>query len=138
MEDKFIHVYSRKEALANGEQILVDPKIVKEAGFKVPVYMTISVWEKYVEVPEGLEGCQDRDGRLWDILTMLFYYAKKCPSSYCEIKVSVTLPDKGDWTENERMVGSRTQRLVTLASQMGAIDFDNPLPCICIMLPNED
>ena len=133
-----ISVYSRKEAIEDGEQVLVDPKITNEAGFKVPVYMTRSVWGKYVEVPKGMEGIQDLEGRLWDILIMLRQAASKCESSLCVFLVSVTLPDQGDWESNEKMDQCRTQRLVTLVSEMGPIEFDNPAPCICIMLPNED
>ena len=134
-----ISIYSRKEAVADGVQVLADPKITKEAGFKFPVYMTQSVWNKYVEVPKGYEGIQDLEGRLWDILTMLRYAANRCDSNIVEFKVSVTLPDKGDWTKYEKMCGeSRTQRLVTLSSEIGPNEYDDPSPVITISLPNED
>jgi len=134
-----ISIYSRKEAVADGVQVLADPKITKEAGFKFPVYMTQSVWSKYVEVPKEFEGIQDLEGRLWDILTMLRYSASRCDSNIVEFKVSVTLPDKGDWTKYEKICGeSRTQRLVMLSSEIGPNEYDDPSPVITISLPNED
>ena len=134
-----ISVYSRKEAVEDGVQILADPKITKEAGFKFPVYMTRSVWTKYVEVPKEYEGIQDIEGRLWDILTMLRYAARGCDSNIVEFKVSVTLPDIGDWTKYEKKCGeSRTQRLVTLLSEIGPNEYNDPSPVITISLPNED
>ncbi len=134
-----ISVYSRKEAVEDGTQVLADPKITKEAGFKFPVYMTRSVWTKYVEVPEEFKGIQDPEGRLWDILTMLRYAASRCDSNIVEFRVSVTLPDKGDWTRYEkRYDGSRTQRLVTLLSEIGPKEYNDPSPVITVSLPDED
>lgn len=61
--------YTRKEALADGVQVEVT-QLAAEAGIRFPVFLTRAVHEKYVAVPEGVEG-QDETGRLWDILMVL-------------------------------------------------------------------
>jgi hypothetical protein len=71
MEDKtedwnLIHAYTRVQAIADG--VLIDvSETAKEAGFHIPVALTAGVWARYVEVPEGVSG-QDEKGRLWDLL----------------------------------------------------------------------
>jgi hypothetical protein len=70
---KPISVYSTKQAVDDGFLILVDQKVSQEAGIRHPVYLTRSVWDKYVEVPKGMEGHQDQAGRLWDLLFMFAF-----------------------------------------------------------------
>jgi len=63
-----IHIYSREEAIADGQLIDVsDTPEAKEAGFRVPVCLTLGV-HALVQVPETLYGWQDYSGRLWDTL----------------------------------------------------------------------
>ena len=65
-----IHAYTRAQALEDG--VLVDvSNVAREAGIRFPVAVTRAVWGEYVEVPAGVE-CQDEQGRLWDILWMLY------------------------------------------------------------------
>ena len=52
-----IYAYMRKDALADGVQIDVS-EVAREAGLKFPVYLTRTIWESYVTVPEGVR-CQD-------------------------------------------------------------------------------
>lgn len=135
-----IDVYSRKQAIADGVQVLANPDTTKEAGIKFPVYFTQTAYNKYVKVPEGMEGIQDEDARLWDIFTMFKYYARGSDSNQITFKVSVSIPDGGNWTPNEKYEPStgRDQRLVTLFSEIGHFDFDDPSPAITIMIPGED
>jgi len=71
-----ISVYSRQQAIEDGVLVDVsDTKEAKEAGFKIPVCLTIGVYE-LVKAPEGLEGLQDFTGRLWDVLYMATFYFK--------------------------------------------------------------
>ena len=74
-EDVVIFSYTRREALADG--VLIDvTQMAQEAGFIMPVAMTAAAWEMYVKVPDGV-GCQDEQGRLWDVLMMLRFAIKK-------------------------------------------------------------
>jgi hypothetical protein len=60
--------YTKEDAVADGQQFKIGKEAV-EAGFKVPVYMTAGV-QSLVNVPKELEGYQDYEGRLWDVLFM--------------------------------------------------------------------
>ena len=72
--DPVISVYTRAQAIEDG--ILVDVSdTAREAGFKIPVAVTRSVWDRLVALPEGYLGFQDESGRLWDVLWMARYYA---------------------------------------------------------------
>jgi hypothetical protein len=65
-----IHRNSREQAIQDGT--LIDAsKVAHEAGFRFPVALTRDAWEKCVTVPKGIL-CQDEEGRLWDVLHMLF------------------------------------------------------------------
>ncbi|HCY39958.1 MAG TPA: hypothetical protein DHV48_01130 [Prolixibacteraceae bacterium] len=137
-----IDTYSTKQAVEDGFLVLVDSKVSKEAGIKYPVYLTRSVWDKYVEVPDVPYAGQSIDGRLWDVLYMFMFAARGCNSSTMIYKLNVVLADKGDWEPNERLDpdldGNREMRLVTLKSVIQARDFDDPSPAIFIMKPSED
>ena len=94
-----IDTYSTKQAVEDGFLVRVDWKISKEAGIKYPVYLTRAVWDKYVEIPEGFEGVQDLDGRLWDVLFMFMFAARACNQATLMYKLNVVLADKGDWSQ---------------------------------------
>jgi hypothetical protein len=64
-----IYAYTRKQAVADGVQVEVT-KTAQEAGIKFPVFLTRTVFDAFVAVPEGVTG-QDEAGRLWDIVWML-------------------------------------------------------------------
>ena len=65
---ELIYSYTRTQAIDDGELVDVST-VAQEAGIKFPVALTRAVWDKYVEVPEGVT-CQDVNGRLWDIVWM--------------------------------------------------------------------
>jgi len=138
-EWNIIDVYSRKDAISDGVQVLANPKLTTESGIKFPVYLTEKVYNKYVKVPEGMDKFQNEESRLWDIFTMFKHFARGVDSDFIEFKVSVTLQPRGDWTPNERREGpDDPQRLVTLKAVIGPMDFDDPSPAITIMMPGED
>ena len=75
-----ISVYTRAQAIGDG--ILVDvSETAREAGFKIPVAITRTVWERLVALPEGYLGFQDERGRLWDVLWMARHYALRASNS---------------------------------------------------------
>jgi hypothetical protein len=120
-----IYAYSRKQALADGVQVDVST-VAKEAGFRIPVFMTDTVFNTYVKVPEGV-AAQDESGRLWDILYMLHCAIKK--SRPGQDRLSFQLYVRND---------NRKPKLVTLLSACGALDIDDPTPSITIMVPSDD
>ena len=75
---KVIYSYSRQQAIEDGVLVdISDQPETKEAGFRVPVCLTIGVFT-LVEVPLGPDGepisGQDFKGRLWDLLNMALFY----------------------------------------------------------------
>ena len=141
-EEDLIFSFSTKDAVEEGSLVKVDQKILKEAGIKLPVYLTRAVWDKYVEVPDVPNAGQSIDGRLWDVLYMFLFAARACSGNMLTYQLNVVLADKGDWEPNEKldpdMNGDRTMRLITLKAVMQAQDFDDPSPAIFIMKPSED
>ena len=117
-----ISKYTRAQAIADG--VLVDvSKMASEAGIMHPTAVTAAVWGEYVQVPEGVT-CQDEDGRLWDILNMFRFAAKKAKGeSTLMFEVLIRNDD-------------RKPKLVSLKAICGP--GDTLAPVLTILLPNED
>lgn len=120
-----IYSYTRAQALADGGLIDVTDT-AKEAGFKIPVALTASVWgdcvawdEKQGKVP------QDEVGRLWDVLYMA---AMAAAGNRRSSQVPFSLHRVPRW-------GSRAE-LVQLVMHIGPGDEGKPV--ITIMQPGED
>jgi hypothetical protein len=122
-----LYSYSRAQAIADG--MLVDvsgtPEAI-EAGFKFPVAMTRTVWDRCVEVPAGVIG-QDVQGRLWDLLYMLRiaiqHGANRTDTVYLELHI-----------RNDNRQGEPP--LVSLKAVCGPGDHAEPV--IIVMLPEQD
>ncbi len=125
LEDLFgpvLHSYTRAQALEDG--VLVDvTATAKEAGFKVPVALTRSVWTSYVEVPHGVVG-QDEAGRLWDILFLAAFEARRRRGG-SELRFKV-------YVRND----NRCPRPVELKLLIGPGDHGEPVATL--LLPEED
>ena len=119
-----VYSYSRKQAVEDGVQIDVS-NVAKEAGFKPLVFLTRGVWEQYVRVPEGISD-QDEAGRLYDILWMLKFQARRSEGATIRFQLHVRNEDAG------------TPKLVTLKSICGPLDIDDPAPAITVLLLDED
>lgn len=122
---EIIHTYTRKQALEDGFQIDVS-ETAREAGIRFPVYLTRSVWDQYVQVPEGVDG-QDERGRLWDIVYILRCSIQRSNGEELLFKLHI----RNDNRET-------TPPLITLKAVCGPVDIDDPAPVITVMLPNED
>lgn len=56
-----------------GQGLLIDvTELATKAGFKIPVAITKRAWAECNKLPEGAE-CPHEAGRLWDVLTVLWY-----------------------------------------------------------------
>ena len=134
-----ISIYTTKQAVADGVLIRVDDSLSQEVGIKYPVYLSLGVFTKYVQVPDGYEDEQDSTGRLCDILNTFIYAAKRCSNSYLEYHFITHTPDVDNWEPNEVFTGGdRTYRLVKLKATIEGQDFDDPSPAIFILKPQED
>lgn len=134
---EIIHSYTRKEAVADGFQVRIPDDIRTEAGILFPVFVTRSVWDKYLKAPVEMKH-QDLEGRTWDMLYMLRIRAARNNSSSLSFQVIFQMPDKGNWEKNEKVMGRRTFREVTLNAVVGPYDIDDLSPAITIMKPGED
>lgn len=119
-----IFSYTRTQAIEDG--VLVDvSEMAREAGFRIPVAMTSTVWAEYVSVPDAVTG-QDETGRLWDILWMLFVAIRREPGSSSELLFELIVRNDDD----------ARPHTVQLKSHCGPGDAAEPV--ITIMLPHED
>ena len=86
-----VFAYSRAQAIEDG--MLVDvTETAREAGFRIPVALSRSVWDRLVALPEGYQGFQDEAGRLWDVLWMARHYALGASNSD-RVKMCVLVRD---------------------------------------------
>jgi hypothetical protein len=134
-----IFSYSTKQAVEDGVLVKIDSVILKEIGIKFPVYLTDTVYKRYVEVPTDAKGLQDINGRLFDMLYMFALAAKQTGSGYLKYKFTCLLRKDAITQENESKTGlSPFHREVTLKAVCTAQDIDDTSPAIFIMLPSED
>jgi hypothetical protein len=120
-----IYAYTRSQAVADGVQVEVT-KTAKEAGIKYPMFLTRTVWDTYVAVPEGVTG-QDEAGRLWDIVWMTRFAILRSRGHTDRLPVAL-------YVRND----NRAAKLVKLIAQGGPLDMDDPQPAITVMMPDED
>ncbi len=120
--------YTRAQAIEDG--VLVDlcqdetASLVYEAGFRLPLAMTVTAFSKTVapvggELPPG----QDAKGRLWDVLNLLRFAIRRNPDTD-RVHFTVAV-----WN------GERHED-VKLWAQIGPGDDGQPV--ITIMLEGED
>ena len=120
-----IYSYTRSQAVADGVQVEVT-KTAQEAGIKFPVFLTRTVFDSFVTVPEGVTG-QDEAGRLWDLAWMTRYAILRARPDADRIPVAL-------YVRNDQ----HAARLVKLIATCGPLDIDDPQPAITVMMPDED
>src|SRR5215469_1363324 len=121
-----VFAYTRAQAVADGFQVDVT-KTAREAGIRFPVFLTRTVFNTHVAVPEDVHG-QDEAGRLWDIVWMLRFAIRKAATQGL-VRVPFALYVRSD---------NRRPNLVKLVATCGALDIDDSQPAITVMVPDED
>jgi hypothetical protein len=130
MENLFgdvIYSYSRKQAIADGGQVLLEgdhAQLVKEAGYKWPVYLTTGVFSLIELSCSNPKLCNDFQGVLWDILWMSRMNNRVLSETKRSFEVIIS--------------GTGRKRIHQMLITVGPTDIDNPAPCLTIMLPDED
>lgn len=115
--------YTREQAIDDG--VLIDiTELAKEAGFKIPVAVTNSLYEGYLKPTKAEEEFgQSLNGRIWDLLIVLYYSAKgNKDNNTLQLEVSILF-------ENGR-------KDVGFKSIIGLGNTAEPV--LTIMLPHED
>lgn len=137
-KDDVIFSYTTKEAVKDGFLVKIEGAMPSNAGIKFPVYLTRAVYDRYVKVSEGLKE-QQESGRLWDLLYMFTWEARKTEGSTLRYKFFCQFPKTVKILDNEIQVkNSPLMREITLKAVITAQDIDDPSPAIFIMLPHED
>ena len=90
---EIISTYTRKQAIEDGVLIDVTER-AKEAGIHYPTAITQNLWSTWIEVPEELEGLQDEEGRLWDVLHMFQIAARKVTGTHLTYSVLFQMTEK--------------------------------------------
>jgi len=122
-----ISCYSRAEAIADGVLIPISPVLLKDAGIVLPVAVTDTVWNGYIDpyyLPD-LPG-QSVEGRLWDLLWMFRVAVKAENGGGDRIRYQVLF----------QIPGRSEPKVVDLIAVCGPGDKGEPV--ITIMLPGED
>ena len=122
---EIIYAYTRAQAVADGYQVDVT-KTAQEAGIKFPMFLTRTVYDNYVAVPQGVTG-QDEAGRLWDVVWMTRFAIQRSRGHAERLPVAL-------YVRND----NRAARLVKLVAACGPLDMDAPQPAITLMMPDED
>ena len=113
--------YTRAEAIEDG--VLVDvSETAREAGITWPVAVTCALWADLGDVPPA-RSYESREGRLWDLLTVLAFNARTRGGRELRFSFHLSLP------------GTR-RRLYEVKSVAGP--GDDPAPVITVMKPDED
>ena len=122
--EDIIHSYTRHQALEDG--VLVDvSEMAREAGIKYPTALTARVWHEVVVPNEEQKSWgQDQNGRLWDVLYMFAFNARKFSGDLLEYEVLV--------------VTNRPEHPDTIKLKAICGPGDEAEPVITIMFPEED
>ncbi len=125
-----LFAYTRRQAIEDG--MLVDvTETAREAGFRIPVAVSRSVWERLVALPEGYRGFQDERGRLWDVLWMARHYALRAADSD-RVRMCVPVRD----IRKDLRDSNRPPRRHFPVMAIGA--GDDGSPAITVMFPEDD
>ena len=121
-----IFSYSRTDAIADG-QLLDFSGLAREAGFKIPLAVTETVYAYLDPSPEIADEGQSITGRAWDVLNVLRYTISKAKSHDTDtIRFSVLF----------LMSAGSTPVPIDLKAICGPGDDGEPV--LTIMLPDED
>ena len=134
-----IDVYTRAEAIEDG--VLVDvTETAKEAGIVYPTAVTQALWSGYIEPPESLEGFQDVQGRLWDVLTMFSFSARAMKKASTEVAESSRDTAQTLYFKTIFQMPSKTgnPKMETVGLKAICGPGDNGEPILTIMLLEED
>ena len=137
--NEIIFSYTTKQAVEDGVLVKVDFGILTEIGIKYPVYLTETVFRRYVEVPADARDLQYLDARLFDLLFMFARAAKQTDAALLYYKFVCLLRQDATAQANERKSDlSRFHKEIKLKAVITAQDIDDASPAIFIMLPSED
>ncbi len=125
-----ISAYTRSQAIDDGTLVDVT-ETAREAGFKIPVAVTRTVWDRIVALPDGYRGFQDETGRLWDLVWMAHLYAAKATDQN-RITMCVLVRDVRKDLRDSHRAPRKHFPIVAIGGG------DEGEPVITIMFPEDD
>ena len=122
---QIIHTYSRRQAIE--DHMLFDvSNTAKECGFNIPVAITRNLLYSYIEPSEACEKIgQSLSGRLIDVLTVLYFEARRTKGDRLTFKVAFVMDAETGRSET-----------VDLLAVVGPGDEGEPV--LTIMLPEDE
>lgn len=132
---EYIAVYTRAQALADGELVAVDGDLAREAGFVVPVAMTARVAR--IVAPNDAEAAegQDRTGRMWDVLNLARLAARRTDGPSISFHVYFVMRRPDEYPAGRSRRGAKPFP-ISLRMTVGPGDAGEPV--ITFMTPEED
>ena len=125
-----VFAYTRRQAIEDG--VLVDvTETAREAGFKIPVALSRSVWDRLVALPEGYRGFQSESGRLWDVLWMARHYALRAADED-RVRMCVLVRDICNDLRDSNRAPRRHFPIVAIGAG------DDGRPAVTVMFPEDD
>lgn len=120
-------IQTRKRALEEGKQRDITDA-AKEAGLLVPVFITSTVWDKWITPDdEGPRTGEDEKMRLRSILDKLLYFIRAHRQTNRSNLIYFPVPFTKEGKEED----------VQLMSHLGPLERADQRPCITIMTPEE-
>ena len=115
-----VYAYTRKQAIADGEQIDVT-QTAQKCGIRYPMFITRAVFENFVAVPEGVTS-HDEAERLLNAVWGTRMAILRNRRGLDRIRVVLHVHN-----------GQRRAKRVQLVAVCSAFDIDNPQPTITLM-----
>jgi hypothetical protein len=115
-----VYAYTRKQAVADGEQIDVT-ETAQKVGIRYPMFITRAVFENFVAVPEGVTS-HDEALRLFNAVWMTRIAILRNRRGMDRIRVVLHVHN-----------GQRRATRVQLVAVCSAFDIDDPRPAITLM-----
>ena len=124
MSFEIIHSYTRRQAIEDG--VLIDVSSTgKEAGITRPIALTQTLYETYVKPSKELEDVgQSVEGRLWDLLFIFAFYARRAKDQVFQYKCLFLMKPDG------------VAEIKRIKAHIGPGDDGEPV--LTLMLPEED
>lgn len=127
---KPIHTYLVQDALRDGMMVQPFPEMAREAGYRVPIIMTLKAFEALVGWDDSHPTPQDEKGRFWDVLMV----------SYRSAERAVATPGARIRQQVLAVPRERTRlypHLLDFEVVFQALNSEGD-PCLTILLPEED
>lgn len=105
-----IYAYTQRQAFEDGYLVDMTQEPFGSAAkqlFVWPFAMTRTAFTRYVDLDKIVDGCQDIEGRWWDILFMLSCALRRSVSNSCAIELSNRMIAWVDHEDARKVAGSK-------------------------------